>query len=101
MTGRALADYLRRAMIPAALIAQLVGDRDPEDEHARARALASQRMTCLPAVGREAAIRRLCGFLQRRGYTAGLSYAVAREVVDAADEERGDEYRRAQEYSTW
>lgn len=82
--GRAaiVAELKRRRLAPEAIDAALseIGD----DEHERATALAEQRAARLHGLDRETAVRRLTGFLQRKGYSGDS----VRKAVDAALAER-------------
>ncbi|MBX3094755.1 MAG: regulatory protein RecX [Cryobacterium sp.] len=82
--GRAaiVAELKRRKLAPEAIDAALseIGD----DEQERATALAVQRAARLQGLDRETAVRRLTGFLQRKGYSGDS----VREAVDTALAER-------------
>ena len=63
-------------------------DAESQDPQAAAFAVARDRAARLRSVDPETALRRLVGFLTRRGYPEGLSRKVAREVVYADREEQ-------------
>jgi len=71
--------------VDAALAQQAVEQVDPQDERERARELVRTRAPTVARLEPQVRARRLVGMLQRRGYSAGLAYAVVREVL--ADEE--------------
>lgn len=76
---------LDRETIDAAL-AQLDDESDPDSELDRATALAEQRASRLGGVDRDTAVRRLSGYLQRKGYTGDT---VRRAVDHALEGRRG------------
>ena len=53
-----------------------------QDEYAVVRALAEQRFSRMQGLTREAAQRRLLGFLGRRGFSSDLVYRVVRELTN-------------------
>lgn len=67
---------------------QLLARAEQEDPEAAAFAVARQRAQRLASLEAETALRRLTGFLVRRGYPEGLCRKVAREVVYADREGR-------------
>lgn len=87
--GRAavIAELKRRKLdsdtIEAAL-AELDGDGDADSELDRATELARQRAQRMTSLDRETAVRRLSGYLQRKGYTGD----VVRRAVEHALEGR-------------
>ena len=60
-----------------------VADVDDEAEKDRARALVRKRLSSLDRVDETTAFRRLVAMLARKGYSEGLSYAVASEELGA------------------
>lgn len=60
----------------------------PEDEAARARALAVRRASSLAGLPPEVRARRLSGFLARRGYPSDLVQAIVSDVCLVDDDDR-------------
>ena len=92
LARRALADELRRKGVDAEVVREAVDEVDPADEEATARALVRKKLRSLHRVDRATATRRLAGMLARKGYSAGLAFAVVRDELgawrdDAADDE--------------
>ena len=122
LAGRALAAELRHRGVPAQDIQAAVGQLDPEQEAATARALVARRLAGTRGQPLPARVRRLVGLLARKGYPPALAYRVVREAleqegVDAAeagldlsdapdpvqDGEPGQDWERGQdgELSAW
>ncbi|MFM6974234.1 MAG: regulatory protein RecX [Agromyces sp.] len=59
--------------IPLGIIEELLAELDDDTEFARAIELAASRLSRLGHESFDAQTRRVLGFLQRRGYSAGLS----------------------------
>ncbi len=78
------AELTRRLLAPSA-IAYALDLVDAGDELARARELARKRATQLTDLDRDAAVRRLSGYLARRGYSG----SAVRAAVDEALPVRG------------
>ena len=76
----AIAAELARRMIAPAAIEYALELVDSSDEIARARELARKRAGQLTGLDRDAAVRRLSGYLARRGYSG----SAIRAAVDAA-----------------
>lgn len=81
LSGRAVAMKLRQRGIEDELVAVAVAGIDPESERAAAYALAERKARSLHGLEPQAQVRRLVGLLARRGYSPGMSYAVARDVL--------------------
>jgi regulatory protein len=84
---RAVADALFAKGIARPTIEAVVAELGSEHDEERAVELARERARRLRSVGPEAAYRRLCAFLARRGYDG----AVAREAARRALAEAGPE----------
>ena len=89
---RALDMELRKKGISAATRADALAQISPEDEEARARAVAEKkaREVKKPPLSRpehDKYLRRIVGVLARRGYAAELSLRIAREQLEARIEE--------------
>jgi regulatory protein len=76
----ALTSELRRRHIPQEAIDLALEQVGDDDEQARATALATKRAGQLSSYDQETAIRRLTGFLLRKGYSS----SVVRNAVDSA-----------------
>ncbi len=76
----ALTSELRRRHIPQEAIDLALEQVDDDDEQARATELAMKRAGQLSSYDQETAIRRLTGFLLRKGYSS----SVVRNAVDSA-----------------
>jgi regulatory protein len=87
LARRALAQELRRKGIDDEVAREALDEIDPADEEAAARVLVRKKLRTLARVDDTVATRRLVGLLGRKGYPAGLSFAVVREEL-AADESR-------------
>ncbi len=70
--------------IPQDVTAEALSTLDSSLEVEAAQQLARARAKRLVGVEKQAALRRLVGFLQRRGYSASLSFSAAREALDSA-----------------
>ncbi|MGC3956117.1 MAG: regulatory protein RecX [Propionicimonas sp.] len=84
---RVLAAELAGKGVADELIEQALAERSAEDELASARELAGRRAASLAGLDRQVRYRRLCGLLQRRGFSWAVVAQVAREILD----ENGDE----------
>lgn len=83
--GRALSMELRRRGVAGDVIADAVGGLDPEVEFETACRIAQSRYERMLAVPSEVKMRRLVGFLARKGYSGTIVTRVVRHVVEAAD----------------
>ncbi len=77
---------LRRKGVDDHLIDDALATVTSDDEHERARALVRSRLPATARLERPARVRRLVGLLQRRGYPAGVCYAVVTEVLGELDD---------------
>ena len=89
LAKRALADELRRKGVDAEVVREAVDEIDPVDEEAAARALVRKRLPSLRRVDRATATRRLAGMLARKGYSAGLAFAVVKDELEGYDGTQG------------
>jgi regulatory protein len=64
---------------------------DPDAERERARELVRAKARGVARLEPAARVRRLAGMLQRRGYPAGVSFLVVREVLDELDLDAPDD----------
>lgn len=83
LARNALLAELKRKGVDGEIAVQAAGEVDREAEEERARELVRKRMRSLGNVDEQAAIRRLLGFLARKGYPQGLAYTVIREELKA------------------
>lgn len=83
LARRAVAAKLRERGLGEEVEEALTGI-DGDDERARAAELVAKRLHSLAGLPTEVRARRLAGLLARKGYSAGLAYAVVREAL--ADE---------------
>jgi len=84
LARRALAQELRRKGIDDETARDVLAEVDPADEEEAARALVRKKLRSLRGVDDTAAARRLAGLLARKGYSAGLAYAVVKDELAAA-----------------
>lgn len=82
---RAVAQELRRKGVDEEIIAEALEPIDPDQERARAREIALSRYPQVIGLPYATQARRLIGALTRRGYDAGVSSAVVREILASAD----------------
>jgi regulatory protein len=80
LARRAVAAKLRERGLDDEIDTALTGI-DGDDERARAAALVEKRLRSLGGLPPEVKARRLVGLLARKGYPAGLAYAVVREAL--------------------
>jgi regulatory protein len=87
--GRALSAELRRRGVADDVVADAVGALDPEQEFETACRIGRARYDRMPAVPAEVKLRRLAGFLARKGYSGAIVSRAVRQVVqEAAMDER-------------
>ena len=87
LARRALADELRRKGIADETAREVLAEVDPADEEQTARELVRKKLRGLRGVDDASAARRLAGLLARKGYPAGLAYAVVKDELAAAGRE--------------
>jgi regulatory protein len=81
LSRTALVAELRRKGVDDEVAAQAAGEVDRESEEQMARELVRKRLGSLGNVDEQTALRRLLGFLARKGYPQGLAYTVIREEL--------------------
>ncbi len=81
LSRNALVTELKRKGIDGDIAVQAADEVDREAEEQRARELVRKRMRSLGNVDEQTAIRRLLGFLARKGYPQGLAYTVIRDEL--------------------
>lgn len=88
LSRRAIALELRRRGIDDDLAADALASVDDEDERERAREFVEVKLRTTRGLDPQVRVRRLVGALARKGYSAGVSYAVVKEAL--ADEVSND-----------
>lgn len=78
---RALAGELHRKGVERETASTAIDEISRDDERARARALVERRLPSLARCDQAVAARRLVGMLARKGYDAGVAYAVVRDAL--------------------
>ncbi|MEU8637313.1 regulatory protein RecX [Amycolatopsis sp. NPDC051758] len=81
LSRTALLAELRRKGVDDEVAAQAAGEVDRESEEQMARELVRKRLGSLGNVDEQTALRRLLGFLARKGYPQGLAYTVIKEEL--------------------
>jgi len=87
LARRALAQELRRKGVDDETARAALDDLDPADEEEAARVLVRKKLRSLRGVDATTATRRLAGLLARKGYPAGLAFAVVRDELGAVDDD--------------
>ena len=80
--GWALSAELRRRGVADDVVAEAVGGLDPEREFETACRIARSRYERMPALAPEVKVRRLAGFLARKGYSGAIVARAVRHVVE-------------------
>jgi regulatory protein len=91
LARRALADELRRKGVADETAREVLAEVDPADEERTARELVRKKLRSLRGVDDAVAARRLAGLLARKGYPAGLAYAVVKDELAEAGRETPSE----------
>lgn len=94
LARRALTQELRHRGVDDEVVAEAVGALHPDTEMETARALVGRKLRATKGLDHQVRVRRLAGLLARKGYPAGVAFAVVREALAAegADlEEEGPE----------
>jgi regulatory protein len=86
LARRALAHELRRKGVDDETARAALDDLDPDREEEAAHLLVRKKLHSVRGVDRATATRRLAGVLARKGYPAGLAFAVVREELDAVED---------------
>jgi regulatory protein len=94
--GKALArSVLRRELhqrgVEPEVIDEAVESLDDDDEWVRAREFARRKVRIKPGEDSRKAVQRLAGQLARKGYPAGMCFAVAREALAGALQQGEDD----------
>lgn len=83
LAPRALSQELRRKGVDDETIKEALEQIDEDDQREAARRLVRRKLRSLQGLDQQAATRRLAGMLARKGYSAGLAYAVVRAELGA------------------
>ncbi|MEV5001907.1 regulatory protein RecX [Nocardioides sp. LML1-1-1.1] len=86
----ALAVELRRKGIADETARTVLAEVDPDEEKAAARVLVRKKLRSMRGLDEQVAVRRLVGMLARKGYGAGLAYAVVRQELALQDDPDAD-----------
>ena len=89
----AIAAELARRMLAPAAIEYALELIDTGDELARAREVARKRATQLSSLDRETAVRRLSGYLARRGYSGSTVRAAVEQALPVRPSGAGVRFR--------
>lgn len=87
LARRALAQELRRKGVADQTAREVLAEVDPSDEEQAARRLVRKKLRSLRGVDDATAARRLAGMLARKGYPAGLAFAVVKDELASAGRE--------------
>ncbi len=87
LAKRALAQELHRKGIDREVAREALDEIEPADEEAAARALVRGKLRSVARVDDTKATRRLVGMLARKGYGAGLAFAVVRDELAGREQE--------------
>ncbi|PWN02861.1 RecX family transcriptional regulator [Nocardioides silvaticus] len=87
LAKRALAQELRRKGIADETAREVLAEVDPDDEEQVARDLVRKKLRSLRNVDDATAARRLAGLLARKGFPAGLAFAVVKDELAEAGRE--------------
>lgn len=93
--GRALSAELRRRGVADEIVVDAVGALDPDREFETACRIARARYDRMPAVAAEVKLRRLAGFLARKGYSGAIVSRAVRHVVREATAEEQEAAQEA------
>lgn len=81
LATRALAQELRRKGVPDEIAREALAEIDPDDEEEAARVLVRRKLRTVRGLDPQKATRRLVGMLARKGYGAGLAFAIVKEEL--------------------
>ena len=90
LSGVALRRELREKGVDEDLAKDAVGALDDETERARAEELVAKKLRTMGGLDPQVQARRLAAMLARKGYSAGVAYAVVRDAVNGAVEHHHD-----------
>ncbi len=81
LARRALAHELRRKGIDNEIARAALDEIDPDDEAAAARVLVRKKLRSLQGLDQQKTTRRLVGLLARKGYGAGMAFAIVKDEL--------------------
>lgn len=81
LATRALAHELRRKGIDNEIAQEALAKIDPADEESAARVLVRKKLRSVRGLEPQRATRRLVGMLARKGYGAGMAFAVVKDEL--------------------
>ena len=81
LATRALAHELRRKGIDDEVARDALAEIDPEDEAAAARVLVRKKLRSVRGLEQHKATQRLVGMLARKGYGAGMAFAIVKDEL--------------------
>lgn len=81
LARRALAQELRRKGIVEEVAREALDEIDPDDEESAARMLVRKKLRSMHGVDQQKATRRLVGMLARKGYGAGVAFAIVKDEL--------------------
>jgi regulatory protein len=87
LAPRALAQELRRKGVGDEEAKAALEQIDEDDQRDAARALVDKKLRSMRGLDPQVATRRLAGLLARKGYPAGLAFAVVREALAGSDDD--------------
>lgn len=90
LSRRGLRHELRKKGVDPDVAEDALAAVDTESERARAEELVAGRLRRLHGLPREVQMRRLAGFLARKGYPGDLAFSVIRQALDNAEEHARD-----------
>jgi regulatory protein len=85
LAKRALADELRRKGVDPEVTREALDELEPGAEEEAARRLVRKKLPSVRRLDHATATRRLAGMLARKGYPAGLVFAVVRDELGAVE----------------
>ena len=77
--------------IPPRVVEQALADIDPDLEAPAALALAENRVRKLHGLSDEVVLRRVVGFLQRRGYSGAVAFQATKQAIATAVKSPSDD----------
>ena len=87
LARRALAQELRRKGVDQETARAALDDLDPASEEEAARTLVRKKLRSMRGLDPATATRRLAGMLARKGYPAGMAFAVVRDELGASEQD--------------
>lgn len=90
LARRGLAHELRKKGVDPDIAADALGSLDTDSERARAEELVAARLRRLHGLPKDVQMRRLAGFLARKGYPGDMAFSVIREALHNAEEHSRD-----------